>query len=197
MDSSCIEGAAITTQPLSQGSPIEHDSDVLRQFETCREFVNGHLKEYFEYTRYEKIQDDVPGLYASPILLRGSEADKSAQLSQINAIKDLAKLDGILENIKRQRQLHIKAVSPLIVAWTAFCITWPYATSQGDLSVLFKIGAVSGAFIIAAQLVRKFLQLRKITPLQHKVRGLVRAFKNGTIRYRDPEEVMISSLNKL
>ncbi|RBR06325.1 hypothetical protein FVER53590_07611 [Fusarium verticillioides] len=144
-----------------------------------------------------RIQDDVPGLYASPILLRGSEADKSAQLSQINAIKDLAKLDGILENIKRQRQLHIKAVSPLIVAWTAFCITWPYATSQGDLSVLFKIGAVSGAFIIAAQLVRKFLQLRKITPLQHKVRGLVRAFKNGTIRYRDPEEVMISSLNKL
>nr|RBQ92101.1 hypothetical protein FVER53263_07611 [Fusarium verticillioides] len=141
--------------------------------------------------------NDVPGLYASPILLRGSEADKSAQLSQINAIKDLAKLDGILENIKRQRQLHIKAVSPLIVAWTAFCITWPYATSQGDLSVLFKIGAVSGAFIIAAQLVRKFLQLRKITPLQHKVRGLVRAFKNGTIRYRDPEEVMISSLNKL
>lgn len=79
---------------------------------------------------------------------------------------------------------------------TAFCFTLPYVTSQGDLTVLFfKIGTVSGALAMATQLARKFLQLRKITPLQHKVRGLVRAFKNGTIRYRDSEEVMLSSLN--
>lgn len=77
----------------------------------------------------------------------------------------------------------------------AICFTLPYATSQGDLSVFLKIGAVSGTLMITFQLVRKFLQLEKTTPLQHKVRGLVRAFKNGTIRYRDSEEVMISSLN--
>lgn len=77
----------------------------------------------------------------------------------------------------------------------AFCFTLSYVTSPGDLSVLLEIGTVSGALATAAQIFRKFLQLRKITPLQHKVRGLVRAFKNGTIRYRDSEEVMISSLN--
>jgi hypothetical protein len=77
----------------------------------------------------------------------------------------------------------------------AFCFIGPYVNSQGDLTAFFKIIAVSGALSITAQLVRKFLQLRKVTPLQHKVRGLVRAFKNGTIRYRDSEEVMISPLN--
>ncbi|KAI7760858.1 hypothetical protein LZL87_008070 [Fusarium oxysporum] len=195
MGSSCIEGAAITIQPLSQVSPIDHDSDVFRQLETCRESVNGHLKKYFEYIGHEKSHEDLPGLCARPLQSRGSEADQNAQLSQTNAIKDLVKLDDILGKIKQQERPYIKAMSPLIVAWTAFCFTLPYVTSQGDLSVFFKIGAVSGAFAITSQLVRKFLQLRKITPLQHKIRGLVRAFKNGTIQYRDSEEVMISSLN--
>ncbi|KAL9572619.1 hypothetical protein ACKAV7_003452 [Fusarium commune] len=172
MGSSCIEGAAITIQPLSQVSPIDHDSDVFRQLETCRESVNGHLKKYFEYIGHEKSHEDLPGLCARPLQSRGSEADQNAQLSQTNAIKDLVKLDDILGKIKQQERPCIKAISPLIVAWTAFCFTLPYVTSQGDLSVFFKIGAVSGAFAIASQLVRKFLQLRKITPLQHKVRGL-------------------------
>ncbi|KAF5229760.1 hypothetical protein FANTH_14097 [Fusarium anthophilum] len=135
---------------------------------------------------------------ARPILeteSRGSEAEQNARLSQTNAIKDLIKLDNILGRMKQDERPYIKAVSPLVVAWTAFCLTLPYATPQGDLSVLFKIGAIAGAFIIAAQLVLKFLQRRKITPLQHKVRGLIRAFKNGTIRYRDSEQVLISSLN--
>ncbi|KAF4432153.1 integral membrane PTH11 [Fusarium acutatum] len=194
MASSCIEGAAITIQPLSQVSPIEHDSDVFRQFETCRESVNGHLKKYFESIGHEKSHEDLPGLYARPLQSLGSEAAQNAQLSQTNAIKDLVKLDDILGQIKQQERPYIKAISPLIVAWTAFCFTLPYVTSLGDLYVFLKIGTVLGAFAIAAQLVRKFLQLRKITPLQHKVRRLVRAFKNGTIRYRDSEEVMISSL---
>ncbi|KAG5744070.1 hypothetical protein H9Q70_013227 [Fusarium xylarioides] len=194
MASSCNEGAAITIQPLSQVSPIEHDSDMFRQFETCRESANGYLRQYFEYTGYEKIQDDHPGLYARPLQPREPGADQSARLSQTNAIKDLVKLDAILGKIKQQERPYIKAVSPLIVAWTAFCFTLPYVTSQGDLSVFLKIGAISGVFAIIAQLVRKFLQLRKITPLQHKVQGLIRAFKNGTIRYRDSEAVMISSL---
>ncbi|KAF5699764.1 integral membrane protein PTH11 [Fusarium mundagurra] len=195
MASSCIEGAAITIQPLSQVSPIQHDSDVFRQFETCRESVNGHLKKYFEYTGHEKTQDDLAGLCARPLQPRGSEADQSARFSQTNAIKDLVKLDDILGKIKQQERPYIDAISPLIVAWAAFCFTLPYVTLPGDLPVFFRIGAISGALAIAAQLVRKFLQLRKITPLQHKVRGLVRAFKNGTIRYRDSEEAMISSLN--
>ncbi|KAF4494085.1 integral membrane PTH11 [Fusarium agapanthi] len=195
MGSSCIEGAAITIQSLSQVSPINHDGDVFRQFETCRESANGHLRNYFEYIGHEKIQEDLPGLYARALQSRDSEADQNARLSQINAIQDLVKLDDTLGRIKKEERPYIKAISPLIVAWTAFCFTLPYVTSKGDLSVFFKIGAVSGAFAIAAQLFRKILQLRKITPLQHKVRGLVRAFKNGTIRYRDLEEVMISSLN--
>ncbi|KAL5601724.1 hypothetical protein FOBRF1_009257 [Fusarium oxysporum] len=132
--------------------------------------------------------------HVQPLQPRGSEADQNARLSQTNAIQDLVKLDAILGQIKQQERSYITAISPLIVAWMAICFTLPYVTLQGDPSVFFKIGAVSGAFAIAAQLVRKFLQLRKITPLQHKVRGLVRAFKNGTIRYRDMEEVMISSL---
>ncbi|KAF5664576.1 integral membrane protein PTH11 [Fusarium denticulatum] len=138
--------------------------------------------------------ENLPGLYTRTLHLRGSEADQNARLSQTNAIKGLIRLDDILGQIKQEEQPYIKAISPLIVAWTAFCFTLPYVTSQDHLSVLFKVGAVSGAFAIAAQLVRKFLQLWKITPLQHKVRGLVRAFKNGTIRYRDLEEVVISSL---
>ncbi|KAF5652814.1 integral membrane protein PTH11 [Fusarium sp. NRRL 25303] len=195
MGSSCIEGAAITIQPLLQVSPIGHDSDGLRQFETCRESVNGHLREYFESIGHEESHGDLPGLYARPLPTRGSEADQRARLSQTNAIYNLIKLDEILGQIKQQEQPYISAVSPIIVAWTAFWFTLSYVTSLGDLSVLFKTGAVSGALAIAAQLVRKFLQLRKITPLQRKVQGLVRAFKNGTIRYRDSEEVMISSLN--
>ncbi|PNP85163.1 hypothetical protein FNYG_01392 [Fusarium nygamai] len=197
MGSSCTEGAAITIQPLPQVSPIEHGSDVFRRFETCRESVNGHLKKYFESIGHDKSHEDLAGLYTRPLPPRESEADQSARLSQASAIKDLIKLDDILRQIKQQERSYMKAISPLIVAWTVFCFTLPYVTSQSDLSVLLKIGAVSGVFAIAVQLVRKFLQLRKTTPLQHKVRGLVRAFKNGTIRYRDPEEVMISSLNKL
>ncbi|KAF5702622.1 integral membrane protein PTH11 [Fusarium globosum] len=151
--------------------------------------------EYFESIGHEETHEDLPGLSARPLPPRGSEADQSARLSQTNAIHDLIKLDDILGQIQQQERPYVSAVSPIIVAWTAFYFTLPYVTSPGDLSLFFKIGAVSGVFAIAAQLVRKFLQLRKITPLQHKVRGLVRAFKNGTIRYRDSEEVMISSLN--
>ncbi|CVK96815.1 uncharacterized protein FMAN_11144 [Fusarium mangiferae] len=195
MGSSYIEGAAITIQPLSQVSRIDYDSDVFRQFETCRESVNGQLRKYFQAIGHEESRDHLPGLYARPRPLRGSEADQRARLSQTNAIHNLIKLDDILGQIKQQERPYISAVSPVIVAWTAFWFTLSYVTSLGDLSVLFMTGAVSGALAIAAQLVRKFLQLRKITPLQHKVRGLVRAFKNGTIRYRDSEEVMISSLN--
>ncbi|KAF5983137.1 integral membrane protein PTH11 [Fusarium bulbicola] len=195
MASSCIEGAAIIIQPQSQVSPMNHDGEVFRQFEICRESANGHLRKYFEYVGHEKIQEDLPGLYARPLQSRGSEADQNARLSQTNAIHDLVELDDILGRMKQDERPYIKAVSPLVVAWTAFCLTLPYATPQGDPSVFFKIGAVAGAFVIAAQLVRKFLQLRNITPLQHKVRGLVRAFKNGTIQHRDSEEVLISSLN--
>ncbi|KAF4954469.1 hypothetical protein FGADI_5248 [Fusarium gaditjirri] len=195
MGSSCIKGAPITIQPPSQVSPLGPDSDAFQQFETCRESANGHLKKYFEYFGHEKIPEDLPGLCARPLQPRGSEADQIAQLAQTNAIKDLVKLDDILGKIKQQERPYIKAISPLIIVWTAFCFTLPYVISQGDPSVFFKIGAISGAFAIAAQVVRKFLQLRKITPLQHKVRGLVRAFKNGTIRYRDLEEVMVSSLS--
>ncbi|KAF5977886.1 integral membrane protein PTH11 [Fusarium coicis] len=180
MASSRIEGTTITIRPLSQVPSIEHDSDVIRQFETCRESINGHLKKYFEYTGHEESQKDLPGF--------------TPDLFDPVALKQI-RLDDILGQIKQQERPYIKAISPLIVAWTAFCFTLPYVTSQGDLTVPFKIGAVSGALAIAAQLARKFLQLRKITPLQHKVRGLVRAFKNGTIRYRDSEEVMLSSLN--
>ncbi|KAG4253257.1 hypothetical protein FPRO03_07217 [Fusarium proliferatum] len=195
MGSSYIEGAAITIQPVPLGSHIDHGSDVFQQFETCRESVNGHLRKYFEYIGHKENHEDLPGLYARPLPLRGSEAGQSARLSQTNAIQDLIKLDDILGQIKHQERPYSKSISPLIAAWTAFCFTLPYAASLGDLSFLFEIGTASGAFAIAAQIFRKFLQLRKITPLQHKVRGLVRAFKNGTIRYRDSEEVMIPSLD--
>ncbi|KAM0078789.1 hypothetical protein ACKRZS_009522 [Fusarium odoratissimum] len=194
MGSSLIKRAGITIQTLSPVSTIYHDNDALKQFETCRQSANGHLNRYFKYIGHEKIQYDLAGLYARPLQPRGSEADQNARLSQTNAIQDLVKLDAILGQIKQQERSYITAISPLIVPWMAICFTLPYVTLQGDPSVFFKIGAVSGAFAIAAQLVRKFLQLRKITPLQHKVRGLARAFKNGTIRYRDMEEVMISSL---
>ncbi|KAF5562965.1 integral membrane protein PTH11 [Fusarium phyllophilum] len=195
MGSSYTEGVAINIQPLSQVSQIEYDSNVFRQYEACRESVNGHLKKYFEYAGLGKSHEDLPGLYVRPLQSQGSEAYQSARLSQADAIKEIIKLDKILTQIKQQKRPYIKAISPLIVAWTAFCFTLPYVTSQGDLAVFFKIGAVSGALLITVQLVRKFLQLRRITPMQHKVRGLVRAFKNGTIRYRDSEEVMISSLD--
>ncbi|KAF5562408.1 integral membrane protein PTH11 [Fusarium napiforme] len=194
MSSSRIEGAVITVQPLSHISPIDHDGDVFRRFETGRESVNGHLRKYFEYTGYEKARDNLPGLYVRPLRPQEPEAVRNARFLQAKAIEDLVKLDNILGQIQQQDRPYIKAISPLTVALTAFCITLPYVFPQDHMSVFFKIGAVSGALAIVAQLVRKFLQLRKITPLQHKVRGLVRAFKNGTIRYRDPEEVMISSL---
>ncbi|KAH7226832.1 hypothetical protein BKA60DRAFT_605090 [Fusarium oxysporum] len=167
-----MKGAAITIQSLSQVSPIVHGSDVFRQFETCRESVNGHLNKYFGHIEHEKSHDDPPGLCARPLQSWGSEADQDAQLTQTNAIKDLIRLDDILEKIKRQERPYIKAISPIIIAWMAICFTLPYATSQGDLSVFLKIGAVSGTFMIIFQLVRKFLQLEKTTPLQHKVRGL-------------------------
>lgn len=117
MGSSCIEGAAITIQPLLQVSPIGHDSDGLRQFETCRESVNGHLRGYFESIGHEESHGDLPGLYARPLPTRGSEADQRARLSQTNAIYNLIKLDEILGQIKQQEQPYISAVSPIIVAW--------------------------------------------------------------------------------
>lgn len=122
MGNSLIKGAAITIQPLSQVSPIDHGSDVFRQFETCRESVNGHLNKYFGYIGHKKSHDDPPGLCARPLQSWGSEADQDAQLTQINAIKDLIKLDDILENIKRQERPYIKAISPIIIAWY---VSWP------------------------------------------------------------------------
>lgn len=98
-------------------SPIDHDSDVYRQFETCRESVNGHLRRYFKYIGHEESHEDLPGLYARPRPLRGSEADQSARLSQTNAIKDLVKLDDILGKIKQQERPYICAVSPIFFAW--------------------------------------------------------------------------------
>jgi hypothetical protein len=117
MTSSRVEGTTITIRPLSQVPPIEHDSDVIRQFETRRESINGHLKKYFECIGHEESQKDLPGLYARPLRPRGSEADQSARLSQTNAITDLVKLDDILGQIKQQERPYIKAISPLIVAW--------------------------------------------------------------------------------
>ncbi|KAK2697133.1 hypothetical protein QWA68_003569 [Fusarium oxysporum] len=122
MGNSLIKGAAITIQPLSQVSPIDHGSDVFRQFETCRESVNGHLNKYFGHIGHKKSHDDPPGLCARPLQSWGSEADQDTQLTQTNAIKDLIKLDDILENIKRQERPYIKAISPIIIAWYA---SWP------------------------------------------------------------------------
>ncbi|ENH66884.1 hypothetical protein FOC1_g10007545 [Fusarium oxysporum f. sp. cubense race 1] len=84
------------------------------------ESVNGHLNKYFGHIGHKKSHDDPLGLCARPLQSWGSEADQDAQLTQTNAIKDLIKLDDILENIKRQERPYIKAISPIIIACTKF-----------------------------------------------------------------------------
>jgi hypothetical protein len=121
MGNSLIKGAGIASQAISLGSPIDCDGDAFEQFETYRESANGHLKNFFEKFGLGISHDDLPGLCARPLQPRGSEADQNARISQANAIKDLAKLDDILENIKRQERPYIKAVSPTVVRW---CVSW-------------------------------------------------------------------------
>ncbi|KAF4337717.1 hypothetical protein FBEOM_8385 [Fusarium beomiforme] len=185
-------------RPPSMGSTdllSEHDIDAFEQFESYRQSANRHLKNYFESIDVDLNHDDLPGLRDRPLRPQNPEADESARISRASAVQDLIKLDNILGSIKKQKRPYINSISPIIATWTVFCCVMPYFMPQTDSSVIYKAGGIAGAFSLAVQLFRKFLQSRKITPLQHKVRGLVRAFKNGTIRYRDWEEVLIPSLN--
>ncbi|CAF3637039.1 unnamed protein product [Fusarium graminearum] len=70
-------------------------------------------------------------------------------------------------------------------------------SSRDGLSglLVFKLGTFAGAALLTIHFVRECQKQTQLVPLQHKVRGLIRAFKNGTIRYRDLDEVLLASLD--
>ncbi|KAI6776600.1 hypothetical protein HG530_000545 [Fusarium avenaceum] len=166
-----------------------HDScDIFKQFEIHRLSANHHLSKYFECLDRPLGTDRLAGLNTKVISsrtcanLKLRETARLAKTSQACAIQDLEILDTLLGNVVQERWSLIKSISPGIFACDS-------------LSAICKFGGFGGALLLTLLLLRKYLQLRNVVPYRHKVRGLIRAFKNGTIRYRELEEVLVRPLS--
>ncbi|KAH7198403.1 uncharacterized protein B0J16DRAFT_378844 [Fusarium flagelliforme] len=172
------------------GSDFE-DMDFYEKFEFHRRAANNYLRSYFEcFTHHH----DLPGLNRRSL---NPQKDGDSKVSpkttelRAGATRELAMLQDILQMIQKQEQHPVKSVSSDLAIWTASCLILAYAVPHPAFSI---ISACFGTVVLTARMIRKYLQLREIVPLQHKVGGLIRGFKNGTIRYRDLDEVLISSL---
>ncbi|KAH7242044.1 hypothetical protein BKA59DRAFT_513555 [Fusarium tricinctum] len=174
--------------------------DIFEQFEIHRLSANHHLSKYFECLDRPQGTDRLAGLNTKVISSRtcmnlnvcGNAG--LAKTSHTCAIQDLEILDKLLSHIVLERRSLIKPISPGIFAWSISCLILAYTLQGNSLSAAFKFGGFGGTFLLTLRLLRKYLQLRTVVPFQHKVRGLIRAFKNGTIRYRELEEVLIFPL---
>ncbi|KAH6952841.1 hypothetical protein DER45DRAFT_597591 [Fusarium avenaceum] len=179
-----------------------HDScDIFKQFEIHRLSANHHLSKYFECLDRPLGTDRLAGLNTKVISsrtcanLKLRETARLAKTSQACAIQDLEILDTLLGNVVQERWSLIKSISPGIFAWSVSCLILACTLQSDSLSAICKFGGFGGALLLTLLLLRKYLQLRNVVPYRHKVRGLIRAFKNGTIRYRELEEVLVRPLS--
>ncbi|CEI66026.1 hypothetical protein FVEN_g4563 [Fusarium venenatum] len=170
-----------------------NDSNVFKEFEIHRRSTNNHIISYFECLGQHPSGDGLPGL------LDRTPRENSQILMlkdiSISAVQELKILESIIGEIIKQEKPLASSVSPSVLSCTVFCLAVAYALSNPPLSVFFKTVTVVGSAFLTIRLVRKYLQRRQLVPLQHKVQGLGRAFKNGTIRYRDLDEVVVSPLD--
>ncbi|SPJ71945.1 uncharacterized protein FTOL_01673 [Fusarium torulosum] len=180
----------------------DHDScDIFKQFEIHRLSANHYLSKYFECLDRPQGTDHRAGLNTKVIPsrtcanLKVRENVRLAKTLQACAIQDLEILDNLLGNFVEERRPLIKSISPGIVAWSVSCLILACTLQGNSLSATFKFGGFGGTLLLTLRLLRKYLQLRTAVPFQHKVRGLIRAFKNGTIRHRELDEVLILPLS--
>ncbi|KAG8676289.1 hypothetical protein FPOAC1_002291 [Fusarium poae] len=189
--------------------PARDDSGVFEEFEIHRRYTNSHLRHYFDFLNRHSSEDRLPGLSDRA----SKETSKILLLKDIStsAIQELKVLENIIEEIIKKEKPLASLVSPDILSCTVFCLAVAFALPNSPLSVAFKTGTFAGSTFLTIRLIRKYLQRRQLVPLQrvdficilqdlrlenhptkvplqHKVRGLIRAFKNGTIRYRDLDE---------
>ncbi|XEU99691.1 hypothetical protein FSHL1_004978 [Fusarium sambucinum] len=173
--------------------PACNDSDVFQEFEIHRRYTNDCLRSYFELLSQFSNENGLPGLLdRTP-----RETSKILLLKDIStgAVQKLRVLQNIVEEIIKREKPLASSVSPSLLSCMAFFLAVAYALPNPPLSAAFNAGAFVGSAFLTIRFVRKYLQRMQLVPLRHKVRGLIRAFKNGTIRRRDLDEVLISSLD--
>ncbi|RGP72630.1 hypothetical protein FLONG3_6638 [Fusarium longipes] len=179
--------------------PACDENELLKDFEIYRKSVNKDLGDYFRCLDRHSQRDNLPGLKC---ILKNTQINEGAEIADLSALnnvsarvmQELSVLNDILQEPQRREQHLVEYMSPSLASWTASCLILAYAVPHSALSMAFVLGTSAGTGLLIMQLVRKYLRLRELAPLQHKVQGLIRAFKNGTIRYRDLDEVLISSL---
>ncbi|KAL6921004.1 hypothetical protein ACHAP8_010466 [Fusarium lateritium] len=191
--------------------PACNDSDVFQEFEIHRRYTNDCLRSYFELLSQFSNENGLPGLLGIPrhffngdqptdlktIDRTPRETSKILLLKDIStgAVQKLRVLQNIVEEIIKREKPLASSVSPSLLSCMAFFLAVAYALPNPPLSAAFNAGAFVGSAFLTIRFVRKYLQRMQLVPLRHKVRGLIRAFKNGTIRRRDLDEVLISSLD--
>ncbi|KAM0405660.1 hypothetical protein ACHAQC_000747 [Fusarium culmorum] len=110
-------------------------------------------------------------------------------------MQELGNVEAILEEIIKQQKPLARSVLPRLLSCTVSFLGLACAIQHPLLSKVFKLGAFAGAALLTIRFVRECQKQRQLLPLRHKVRGLIRAFKNGTIRYRGLDEVLVASLD--
>ncbi|UZP34878.1 hypothetical protein NXS19_002694 [Fusarium pseudograminearum] len=169
------------------------DIDLFQEFEIHRHHANSHLRSYFEVLDQHSGRDGLSGL-----LDRNPRESRKMLLLKVistRTIQELGTVEAILEEIIKQQKPLAKSVLPRLLSCTVSFLGLACAVQHPQLSRVFKLSAFAGAALLIICFVREYQKQRQLVPLQHKVRGLIRAFKNGTIRYRDLDEVLVASLD--
>ncbi|KAK6723669.1 hypothetical protein SNK03_002473 [Fusarium graminearum] len=168
------------------------DNDLFQEFEIHRRYANSHLRSYFEVLDQHSSRDGLSGLLDR----NPRESQKMLLLKAISTstMQELGNVEAILEEIIKQQTHLARSVLPRLLSCTVSFLGLACAIQHPQLSKVFKLGAFAGAALLTIRFVREYQKQRQLVPLQHKVRGFIRAFKNGTIRYRDLDEVLLASL---
>ncbi|CEF74396.1 unnamed protein product [Fusarium graminearum] len=169
------------------------DNDLFQEFEIHRRYANSHLRSYFEVLDQHSSRDGLSGLLGR----NPRQGQKMLLLKVISTstIEELGNVEAILEEIIKQQKPLTRSVLPRLLSYTVSFLGLAYAVQHPQLSKVFKLGTFAGAALLTIHFVRECQKQTQLVPLQHKVRGLIRAFKNGTIRYRDLDEVLLASLD--
>ncbi|KAF4459649.1 hypothetical protein FALBO_13587 [Fusarium albosuccineum] len=157
--------------------------DIFELFEVYRRSANRYLNQCFEcLDRLPASSTELNAYSRSQVSTReGSEAERNVWLLKIShdsAVRDLTVLDEILDKAKEQEKPPERTVSPSIAAWTFACSILAFAVPHKISSAIFKVGALAGALLFTFGLLRKPPRVSRLGPVQHKIQGLIRSFKD-------------------
>ncbi|KAL3595698.1 hypothetical protein FPOAC2_10053 [Fusarium poae] len=172
-------------------------------FEADRRSANYQMNKYFNYL--ERLPTSITELNENGMCQElstrdGLEARRNMwrlKIAQDTAVEDLKNLIENLDKIKEQEKSEKRTNSPAaLIAWTVACSILAFAVPHEVSSSAFKIGGLGGMLLFAVRLLWKPSSLESLDPVQHKLEGLLQSFQDGTMQYRDRNEVLIAKLNR-